>query len=79
MVLGGGACRGMWMQIGAANGGSGEAKTLRREAVDGSQAAAAVVAMAMAGAESRRQPVRCRCASARRPEVRTDGHGTELG
>ena len=59
----------MWMQIGAANGGNGEAKTLRREAVDGSQAAAAVVAMARA--ESRREPVRCRCAGARRPEVRT--------
>jgi len=69
MVLGGGARLGMWMQIGAANGGNGEAKTLRREAVDGSQAAAAVVAMARA--ESRREPVRCRCAGARRPEVRT--------
>ena len=46
----------MWMEIGAANGGSGEAKILRREAADGSQAAAAV--MAMARAESRREPVR---------------------
>lgn len=46
MGLGGGARRGMWMQIGAANGGSGEAEALRREADDGSQVVATVMAMA---------------------------------
>jgi hypothetical protein len=71
MVLVSGARLGMWMEIGAANGGSGEAKILRREAVDGSQAAAPVVAMARA----EREPVRCRCAGARRPEVRTRNWG----
>lgn len=57
MGLGGGARRGMWMEIGAANGGSGEDKILRREAVDGSQADATV--MAMARADSWRKPVWC--------------------
>lgn len=74
MGLGGGARRGMWMEIGAANGGSGEDKILRREAVDGSQAAATV--MAMARAESWRKPVWC--AGRRRPGSRGQDGRTEL-
>jgi hypothetical protein len=70
MVLVSGARLGMWMEIGAAKGGSGEAKILRREAVDGSQAAAPVVAMARAE-RACAVPVR-RC-----PEA--GGQDTELG
>lgn len=78
MGRGGGARRGMWMEIGAVNGGSGEAnKTLRREAVGGSQAAATVMAMANGegGVEESLLPLVQRCAVRRCPEVRTDGTG----
>jgi hypothetical protein len=67
MVLVSGARLGMWMEIGAAKGESGEAKILRREAVDGSQAAAPVVAMARAERA---------CAV---PGGRRSGHGTGIG
>jgi hypothetical protein len=69
--IGGGARSGMWMEIGPANGGSGAAKVLPREAVDGSQVTATVMAMAIGEGAERA------CAVRRCPKVRTDGKGAE--